>query len=95
LPSGIVNFIGPGDKADSASIQSDGTYTATKVPVGQCKITVSTTTGSGGGLTVGAPGGLPQPPPPVPIPAKYNNAETSGFSLDVKAGSQKFDIPLP
>jgi hypothetical protein len=44
-------------------------------------------------------GGKPNKPvypagPYVPIPEKYANADTSGFELHVKRGSQTFDINL-
>jgi len=94
LQSGTVQFNGPDNKGDSAVIQSDGTYTAGKVPLGANKVTVTTNAG-GTGLKPPAPlPGMPPVPEAVAIPGKYGNSETSGLSLDVKAGRQTFDIPL-
>jgi hypothetical protein len=79
---------GPGVSAD---IQSDGTYTA-EVPVGQNKVSiyyrdeaekvegapVPDFTGFGKSL----------------VPEKYVDAQTSGLSLDVKSGTNEFNIEM-
>jgi len=94
LPSGTVNFLGPDNKTDTAPIDN-GNYSAGKVPVGTCKITVITNAGPGGGLAQQPPlPGMPQAPAAVAIPPKYKDPEQSGLTLDVKAGRQTFDIPL-
>jgi hypothetical protein len=102
VPSGTVAFYGQGDEVSSAPIGPDGTYAATKVPLGEVKVTVTT----------------PPPPDPgaveklkknpmiqergttikqdkvVSVPRKYNLPGTSGISLTVTQGSQPFDITL-
>src|SRR5690242_7155152 len=42
VPAGTVAFYGKGDAVSSAPISPDGTYTATSVPLGEVKVTVST-----------------------------------------------------
>src|SRR5262249_35760 len=102
VPSGTVAFYGKDDEVSSAPIGPDGTYEATKVPLGEVKVTVTT----------------PPPPDPsaaerlkknpmviergitikqgkvVSVPRKYNLPGTSGISLTVTQGSQPFDITL-
>jgi len=102
VPSGTVAFYGKDDEVSSAPIGPDGTYEATKVPLGEVKVTVTT----------------PPPPDPnaaerlknnpmviergivikqekvVSVPRKYNLPGTSGISLTVTQGSQPFDIAL-
>jgi hypothetical protein len=104
VPAGTVTFFGADDQTPvSVPIDSDGTYTATKVPLGSVKVAVST----------------PLPPPPeapgddkpkrrfgkgkimpskvnvVSVPTLYSDPARSGLSLTVKEGSQPFDIKLP
>ena len=102
VPSGTVVFYGKGDESSQAPIGPDGTYEATKVPLGEVKVTVTT----------------PPPPDPsavekaknnpmikergvtikqdkvVTVPRKYNQPGTSGIILTVTQGSQSFDITL-
>jgi hypothetical protein len=102
VPSGTVAFYGPDDQVASAAIGPDGTYSASGVPLGDVKVTVTT----------------PPPPDPnaaerlkknpmiqergivikqekvVSVPRKYNLPGTSGISLTVTQGSQPFDVPL-
>jgi hypothetical protein len=102
VPSGTVAFYGKDDEVSSAPIGPDGTYEATKVPLGEVKVTVTT----------------PPPPDPsaaerlkknpmviergitikqekvVSVPRKYNLPGTSGIRLTVTQGSQPFDITL-
>lgn len=102
VPSGTVAFYGKDDEVSSAPIGPDGTYEATKVPLGEVKVSVTT----------------PPPPDPtaperlkknpmimergitikqekvVSVPRKYNLPGTSGISLTVTQGSQPFDITL-
>jgi len=102
VPSGTVSFYGKDDEVSSAPIGPDGTYEATKVPLGEVKVTVTT----------------PPPPDEnaaerlkknpmvidkgidikqqkvVSVPRKYNLPGTSGISLTVTQGSQPFDITL-
>ena len=102
VPSGTVSFYGKDDEVSSAPIGPDGTYEATKVPLGEVKVTVTT----------------PPPPDEnaaerlkknpmvidkgidikqqkvVSVPRKYNLPGTSGIRLTVTQGSQPFDITL-
>jgi hypothetical protein len=103
LESGTVAFHGP-NATVVAPIKADGTYTATKVPVGPLKISVETSPVTGaasdgkeklkkGNLQV--EGGDPAPVGKyTKIPDRYADKEKSGLSLEVKPGKQQFDITL-
>ena len=74
----------------SATVDGEGKYIVTdKLPSGNYKVAVSP-------APVKPPNpGEPAPPiPPNKIPAKYSNAETSGFTADVAPGENTFDFDL-
>ena len=102
VPSGTVAFYGKDDEVSSAPIGPDGTYEATKVPLGEVKVTVTTPPQSDPnaaerlkknpmimerGITI-------KQEKVVSVPRKYNVPGTSGISLTVTQGSQPFDITL-
>ncbi|HMF11173.1 MAG TPA: hypothetical protein VKE94_02675 [Gemmataceae bacterium] len=87
LSSGIVTFLTTTD-AYRGFIKDDGSYTVSKVPVGDVTIIVTVN---------------PQPNPaaksasqskPVTIPEKYGDPKTSGQKHTVTAGDQQKDIKL-
>jgi hypothetical protein len=96
LTSGTVGFLGEGGASDSAIIAADGTYTATKVPLGTVKVSVATSAPQGGGTMPQMPAlpGMPAAQEAIPIPQKYRDANTSGLTFEVKRGSNQYDIPL-
>jgi hypothetical protein len=44
--------------------------------------------------TLPSPDGLEEPVPVPLTPLKYNNPETSGLNVEIKPGSNRYDIPL-
>jgi hypothetical protein len=102
LESGTVAFHGSHGTA-VAAIKADGTYTATKVPVGPLKVSVesSPVTAAADGKEKLKKGSLQLESGDsaavgkyTKIPDHYADKEKSGLSLDVKPGKQQFDIPL-
>lgn len=102
LESGTVAFHGSHGTV-VAPIKADGTYAATKVPVGPLKISVETSPVAAAGegkekLSKGnlqAEGGdAPMIGKYTKIPDHYADKEKSGLNLDVKPGKQQFDITL-
>jgi hypothetical protein len=102
LPQGQVIFFGPNNQVASASIEEGGKYTATKVPLGEVKVAVTTPPAPSKQAIKAAKDkkrferGVPitLPENTISIPKKYENPEQSGLSLTVKAGSQPYDIDL-
>jgi|SRR6516165_7032671 hypothetical protein len=97
LPAGIITFHTADGKALAGAIQSDGTYSVAKVPVGRVRVAVTT--------EVPKPKPRPEdkPKPPgekdapakvIPIPAKYADPNTSGIVVTVVEGKQTVDIKL-
>jgi hypothetical protein len=87
LNSGTVTFL-TDKEAFRGFIKEDGSYSVSKVPVGDVTITVTVN---------------PQPnpagkgsaqPKPVTVPEKYGNPKTSGQKHAVTAGDQQKDIKL-
>jgi len=98
LTHGTVSFIGADGRVDSAQIQPDGTYKATRVPPGEAVITVQ---------TYPLPPQVQPPDQPAPkeppnrgearyvrIPALYADAKRSPLRLTVQSGSQTHDLKL-
>jgi hypothetical protein len=90
LPGGIVTFIAENGRVEPARIGEDGSYKVTNVPVGPVRITVTTP------APLQFPGREPQEllGKYVAIPKRYGEAEDSGFTFEVKKGSQRYDLPL-
>ena len=110
LKGGNVTFIPVGDDKHPVSsiISEDGGYSIDKLPVGNVKITVETSSLKPPPRAVAAysppagqnPSGY-QPPDPgagakhyVPIPDDYSDKDKSGLTYTVKSGSQPYDILL-
>jgi hypothetical protein len=99
LPSGTVTFHGPNSQTAIALINSDGSYTATKVPLGPVKVAVTTPPPVSAAKVKLAQqvkkGQLISPgAKPVSIPKQYGDPERSGLELTVTTGSQPFNIDL-
>jgi hypothetical protein len=88
LASGYVQIIGPDGKSAEGAIQMGGTYTVWDPPLGQVRIAVMSH----------PPAGLSKAPPAkhagTHLPERYADPETSGITLNVGNGRQKFDIAL-
>jgi hypothetical protein len=88
--AGNVVFVGSAGST-IAEIQSDGTYRATNVPLGQVRVL----------LAPSAPASVPSgnaragsSPKPQPAPNRYRSAVTSGLSLTVSSGDNPYDIAM-
>ena len=105
LTTGSVTFNSDG-VIRTASIDKDGTYRIQDCPPGEVKIAIAVhvvkvpTTPPAGAAPpkVNMPGkpGTPEQNAvaPVQIDAKYQNANTSGLTYPVQAGTQSYDIDL-
>src|SRR5262245_60847108 len=98
VTAGIVKFVPEaGGEPVTTSLGPDGTYRATGVPVGRCKVAIETlqfkklTEPPKAIAKQIKPGGRPVY---VPIPAKYEKPESSGLNLEVQKGHNPFDIEL-
>jgi hypothetical protein len=90
-----VVFYGPENKQAAAPVDPDGSYHAVDVPVGMDKIAVkgvSQMSGAAAGKMkpIEGMGGTAQG---VPVPKKYESPD-NGLTLDVKSGTQEFNIEL-
>jgi hypothetical protein len=98
VTAGTVAFYGPDNQLDTAVIKSDGSYTATKVPLGPVKVTVSTPQPMSERMVEHLQkmkkGQFTPPPKTVAVPPKYGKADKSGLELTVEKGSQPFEIDL-
>ena len=91
LTAGSVTFYGEGNQVASCSIEPDGEYTVTNVPVGPTKIAVSVPP------AVREPKGYKIPQSgekSVQIPRNYSDGEKSGLTYTVVEGSQEHPIEL-
>ena len=99
LPGGYVTFSCEGETptTKSTSIQADGSYSITAMPVGPAKITVQGILGPQGPGSASGPGGT-QPPgggrKTVYVPPDYSTTDKSGLTFTVAGGSQSHDIEL-
>ncbi|MBN9122085.1 MAG: hypothetical protein J0I06_23580 [Planctomycetes bacterium] len=90
-----------GKHSMSGKIRNNGSYTILDPPLGACKLAVITSplkdvpppSAKKGPVNFTDPA-TGEWPIYVKIPAKYEKAETSGLTVDVKAGDQPHDIPL-
>ena len=100
LNVGTVTFVPEDGQAQTCSIEPDGGYSVSKVPIGPCTIAVTSGQPSRGMWNLQtrqpAEGGVPpgQPPPFIRIPPRYNDPQQSGLTYDVPAGRQLHDIEL-
>jgi hypothetical protein len=99
MPGGFVNFfsIGPDGALlahKSATIDRNGDYAVSGVPVGKVKITVQAPLGA---LeeTLPEKGGMPRRgKPPVVLPPHYEKVEQTDLEYTVTAGQQTHDVVL-
>jgi len=95
-PNGVVVFVGPAGEQVVATIESDGTYHASKVSGGVNRLAAywpnpKATQGKKGKLR---PGEIPPPSPPLFLtPEKYSSPDTSGLSVTVEK-EMVFDVEL-
>jgi hypothetical protein len=106
IKSGAMAFHTADGNSFNAVISSDGTYTASDLPVGEMVITVNTevnnTKAAQGGdarrrnrMQTGASAGPEAPPEPaVKIPAKYRSAKTSPLTVTLHAGRKVHNVDL-
>ena len=107
VTDGTVTFHGADGKSTIARIESNGTYKATKVPLGEVKVTVTTMGSTAelektaqsmakfGNKRFGKGKEFQTNVNIVSVPTKYSIPDTSGLSLTVKQGMQSFNIDLP
>jgi hypothetical protein len=88
LSSGVVQFFPETGKPAVGMVQMGGTYTVWDPPPGKIKVTVSTTPPS---YVSSAP---PAPAAGNKLPGRYADPDTSGLTLTVSGGDQRFDINL-
>jgi hypothetical protein len=81
--AGTVVFVGP-TGSTVAEIQSDGSYRATNVPLGQVRVLLAPSGPAGAARD----GRSPAPP------SRYRSADTSGLTLTVSPGDNPYDIVL-
>lgn len=94
LTGGTITFFDAANRTTSGEIKPDGTYTVSKVALGQARIAVAT------------PMDIPfkkinedvkmdvAAPKPSPIPVKYADADKSGLTCEVTAPDQKHDVTM-
>jgi hypothetical protein len=100
LPGGTISFAPAKGKAVVVSLRGDGTYAAARLPVGELRVAIETESVAPKPPRAKDAKTTPPPPPPpggpryVPIPRKYGDLNTSGLTLEVKAGEQIADFQL-
>jgi hypothetical protein len=104
VPQGCaVSFVSPAGFTASAKVGAGGSYTLLNVdkpeiPVASYKVAVAQLAAEVSGADydkyMSAGGGGEAKSAPEAIPAKYQTAETSGLSFDVKQGPNTFNIEL-
>jgi hypothetical protein len=102
VPSGQVLFYGAGDQSAIATINADGSYTATNVPLGPVKVALAmppSTEGMEKAAKVmkkrfGKGNAYPEGVKTVSLPKKYADPAHSGLGLTVNAGAQPFNIDI-
>jgi hypothetical protein len=106
VKGGVVSFIDGGWHAVNAEIKPDGSYSASKVPLGDVKVTVATpktATPNAGAPSYEVPSSFQNPNAApasggpndvVQVPATYGDPEKTTLKYTVKPGSQTYDPPL-
>jgi hypothetical protein len=93
VEEGSISFIAVEGSAPTAGgVIKDGKYTATKVPVGAAKVSISAVKVVGKRKAMDAPGSKEVDITEPLLPAKYNTATELRF--DVKPGTQTKDFDL-
>jgi hypothetical protein len=98
---GSVTFLGPDDKAASAAIGPDGSYTVEGLTPGEARIGVTSRDPSKGRTSRKATNKDSANEPPdtgkngwVPLPRQVESAANSGLTCTLKSGSNTHDINL-
>jgi len=107
LKGGNLTFVSSGKPSVGTTIDKDGKYTAKGVPSGKVAVAVETESlnpGRRGGMKYSPPPGQQAPAGLgakedtadryVQIPPNYADPEQSGLTLEVKGGSQTYNIEL-
>jgi hypothetical protein len=98
LSSGLVVFVDrDGKVSQPAGIEVDGAYAADNVPLGHVTVCVEVFPLSGGDGSPEAAKDRSKDqarPRYVPIPPKYRDAKQSDLTLDVKPGTNVYNIEL-
>ncbi len=93
VEDGSITFVAVDGKAPTAGgTIKDGKYTATKVPVGATKVSISASKVVGKKKAYDTPDSPEIPITEPLVPAKYN--QTTELRYDVKAGTQTKDFQL-
>jgi hypothetical protein len=92
LAGGYVAYVGSGTppKTVSSVIDEQGRYSITNAPVGPVQITIQGPSGT----AIGPDGRPITTGDPVVIPSRYMDADKSGLTYTVNAGSQDYPIYL-
>jgi hypothetical protein len=100
LTGGRIDFQSASDEKKTAGgmIKADGTYEATAVPLGECKVSITNASLKGLPTTTLAskdmPGSEREGEKYVPINPKYAKFATSGLSTNVEGKEHTYDITL-
>lgn len=91
VPAGTsIQFSSEKGFNNAATLDDEGGYEITKLPVGTYKISLTPpVVEQPDDANVEAP---PEPPPP--FPGKYTQAETSGESFEVKEGDNEYNLEI-
>ena len=94
---GTVTVAAADGSIQTGTINTDGTYTVTGIPIGPAKISV----GSPDPKSTKVAQRKKEEPPPKPdttnwmaIPSKYGDAKDSGLTTEIKSGKNAFPIEL-
>jgi hypothetical protein len=93
LEGGLVSIVDSEQQTRTGKITPAGTYSISNVAPGQAKFSILTVSSM---PSIRQPEGGAKDPygKYTPIPAKYTNANDSGFALDVKSGKQDYDLKM-
>lgn len=101
LAEGQLTFFGPDNQVTTTTINPDGTYRIDGMPAGNYKVVVLPPPTAPEAMQVlkvrGKEGkAAPVAPPKAksPIPDRYADVTTSGLGTTIKAGENKYDVPL-
>jgi hypothetical protein len=93
LPGGLVTVHDAEGQPRNGPINKDGTYLVSNITPGPAKISIMTLS-TMPNLRDPNPTGKDPLGPYVAIPAKYQDPSSSGFTLEVKSGSQPYDLSM-
>jgi hypothetical protein len=97
VPMGAIYFHGPNDQMAMGILQSDGSFAATDVPIGQVKATVlARDPGVYAQQLVGPGGAPPQAAPPtfVAVPTKYADVNTTDLVFTIAGETKDLEVEL-